>query len=113
MSRIDLTVNVRHEIGGRAIPTSIVWEDGRVFAIDKVYDIRKAASLKAGGIGIRYTCKICAKTVIIFNDDGLWFMEKYVITSYSIHYTKLYDKGIASFMSYNILRWDNQVFFYP
>ncbi len=76
MNRIDLTVNVRHETSGKAIPTSIIWEDGRVFAIDKVLDIRKAASLKAGGIGIRYVCRIRGKTVLLFNDNGLWFMEK-------------------------------------
>jgi len=76
MNRIDLTVNVRHETSGKAIPTSIIWEDVRVFAIDKVLDIRKAASLKAGGIGIRYVCRIRGKTVLLFNDNGLWFMEK-------------------------------------
>ena len=76
MPKIDLTVNVRHEIGGRAVPTSIVWNDGRVFDIDKVLDIRKAASLKAGGIGIRYTCLICGKTVLLFNDNDTWFIEK-------------------------------------
>ena len=76
MNRIDLTVNVRHETSGKAIPTSIIWEDGRVFAIDKVLDIRKAASLKAGGIGIRYVCRIRGKTVLLFNDNGLWFMDK-------------------------------------
>ena len=76
MNRIDLTVNVRHETSGKAIPTSIIWEDGRVFAIDKVLDIRKAASLKAGGIGIRYVCRIRGKTVLLFNDNGLWFMER-------------------------------------
>ena len=76
MNRIDLTVNVRHETSGKAIPTSIIWEDGRVFAIDKVLDIRKAASLKAGGSGIRYVCRIRGKTVLLFNDNGLWFMEK-------------------------------------
>ena len=76
MNRIDLTVNVRHETSGKAIPTSIIWEDGRVFEIDKVLDIRKAASLKAGGIGIRYVCRIRGKTVLLFNDNGLWFMEK-------------------------------------
>ena len=76
MPRINLTVNVRHEINGNAIPTSIVWEDGRLFEIDKVLDIRKAASLKAGGLGIRYICRICGKTVALFNDDGLWFMER-------------------------------------
>lgn len=76
MNRIDLTVNVRHEISGKAVPTSIIWEDGRVFTIDKVLDSRKAASLKGGGIGTRYICRICDKTVIIFNDNDLWFMEK-------------------------------------
>jgi len=76
MPRINLTVNVRHEISGKAIPTSIIWEDGRVFEIDKILDIRKAASLKAGGLGIRYTCKICGKTVELFDEDGHWFMEK-------------------------------------
>lgn len=76
MTRIDLAVNVRHEISGKAVPTSIIWEDGRVFEIDKVLDIRKAASLKGGGIGIRYVCRIRGKTVLLFNDNGLWFMEK-------------------------------------
>ena len=76
MTRIDLAVNVRHETSGKAVPTSIIWEDGRVFEIDKVLDIRKAASLKAGGIGIRYVCRIRGKTVLLFNDNGLWFMEK-------------------------------------
>ncbi|MHC1717289.1 MAG: hypothetical protein AB9883_01330 [Acidaminococcaceae bacterium] len=76
MNRIDLTVNVRHETSGKAIPTSIIWEDGRVFAIDQVLDIRKAASLKAGGVGIRYVCRIRGKTVLLFNDNDLWFMEK-------------------------------------
>ena len=76
MTRIDLAVNVRHETSGKAVPTSIIWEDGRVFEIDKVLDIRKAASLKGGGIGTSYICKICCKTVIIFNDNGLWFLER-------------------------------------
>lgn len=76
MPKIDLTVNVRHEVGGRAVPTSIVWNDGRVFDIDKVLDIRKAASLKEGGIGMRYTCQICGKKVLLFNDNDTWFIEK-------------------------------------
>lgn len=76
MTKINLSVNVRHEISGNAIPTSIIWEDGRIFEIDKILDIRKAASLKAGGIGVRYICRICGKTVTLFNDDGLWFMER-------------------------------------
>lgn len=76
MSRINLTVNVRHEVDGRAVPTSIVWEDGRQFFIDKVLDIRNAAAIKSGGVGIRYTCKICGKTVQLFDEEGIWFIDK-------------------------------------
>lgn len=76
MPRINLTVNVRHEVDGRAFPTSIVWEDGRQFFVDKVLDIRNAAALKSGGVGIRYTCKICGKTVQLFDEEGIWFIDK-------------------------------------
>jgi len=31
-------------------------------------------NLKAGGMGIRYTCRICNKQVYLFNDEGKWFM---------------------------------------
>lgn len=76
MPRLNLTVNVRHEVDGRAFPTSIVWEDGRQFFVDKVLDIRNAAALKSGGVGIRYTCKICGKTVQLFDEEGVWFIDK-------------------------------------
>lgn len=76
MPRLNLTVNARHEVDGRAFPTSIVWEDGRQFFVDKVLDIRNAAALKSGGVGIRYTCKICGKTVQLFDEEGVWFIDK-------------------------------------
>ena len=59
MPKIILTVNVRHEKDGRSFPTSIVWEDGRLFEIDKILDIRRAACLKSGGIGIRNRRNSC------------------------------------------------------
>lgn len=52
-----------------------ILEDGRKFEIDKVYDIRQAAPLKAGGIGFRYSCKIAGKQVYLFRDEGKWFVE--------------------------------------
>jgi len=57
-------------------PTSLIWEDGHEYAIDKVIDVRRAASLKAGGIGIRYTCKIENKQVYLFLEEDRWFMER-------------------------------------
>lgn len=57
-------------------PTSLIWEDGREYAIDRVIDIRRAASLKAGGTGMRYTCRIENKTVYLFLEEDRWFMER-------------------------------------
>jgi len=73
--RINVAVNVRHEADGRQTPLAIIWEDGRKFEIDYVYDARRAASLKAGGVGMRYTCKIRSKKLYLFDEEGCWFLE--------------------------------------
>jgi len=54
---------------------SLKWENGRVYNIDRVTDVRMAAALKAGQ-GMRYTCKIQGKIVYLFCDIGVWFIEK-------------------------------------
>ena len=52
-------------------------EDGVEYEISKVKDIRRAASLKAGGAGMRYTCVGDGKEVYLFyEDNNMWFMEK-------------------------------------
>ncbi len=73
--KINLKVNAVFDLDGSIRPTSIVWEDGRTFAVDRILDVRRAASLKAGGVGMRYTCRICGKVVNLFNDENHWFME--------------------------------------
>ena len=72
--KINLEVNAKFDLDGNVRPTSIIWEDGREFAIDRVLDVRRAASLKAGGVGMRYICRICGKTVALFNDENKWFI---------------------------------------
>lgn len=61
---------------GSLQPVTLVWEDGREYTVDKVLDIRRAASLKAGGTGIRYTCRIAGKETYLFFEEGRWFMER-------------------------------------
>ena len=47
--------------------------------IDSIADERQAASLKSGGQGMRYTCKVTVEEVLsdvyLFHDEELWFME--------------------------------------
>jgi len=57
-------------------PTSFIWEDDQEYKIEKITDIRRAASLKAGGVGIRYTCKVANKEVYLFLEEDRWFMER-------------------------------------
>ena len=73
--KIRLKVNAEFDIDWNIRPTSIVWEDGRVFSVDRILDVRQAPSLKGGGLGIRYTCRICGKVVNLYNDENHWFME--------------------------------------
>ena len=56
-------------------PQSIHWPDGRVFYINQVLDVRPGASIKAGGIGIRYTCQINGKEKLLFYEEPRWFVE--------------------------------------
>ena len=51
-------VTAKFDVDGTVVPLEIQWEDGTKFEIDRILDIRRAASLKAGGAGIGYTCRI-------------------------------------------------------
>lgn len=70
---VDVTASFSADGGLR--PLSVRWEDGTVFAVDRVLDVRPAAALKAGGCGIRYTCRICGQQTYLFLDEDRWFVE--------------------------------------
>lgn len=59
------------------MPLSLVWEDGRIFAVDKV----KAAEPRPARVGavlpIRYTCTIAGREKwLYFEPDRMrWFVE--------------------------------------
>jgi hypothetical protein len=76
VSKQFIAVTAEHGPDGRIRPLSIKWTNGRVYDIDKVLDVRQAASLKSGGQGMRYTCRISGKEVYLFCDEGKWFIEK-------------------------------------
>ena len=60
---------------GAVHPLKIYWEDGRSFEVDRLLDVRHAASTSAGGHGMRYTCRVRGKQVYLFEDEGRWFVE--------------------------------------
>lgn len=70
-----MTVTAEHNRNGKIKPLSITWEDGRVFSIDRILDVRLAATPKMSGKGLCYTCRIYGKQVYLFHDNGQWYIE--------------------------------------
>ena len=69
-------VNARFEPDGRLFPLYITWEDGKRYKIDRLLDVRRAASLKGGGTGMRYTVRIGRFVTHLYFEDGRWFVER-------------------------------------
>jgi hypothetical protein len=83
MDKIYVAVDLHITVEGELRPKAIIWADGRRFEIEKVIDVRRKASLKAGGAGIRFEVRIDGKTRYLFMEDiefnklpgALWFVE--------------------------------------
>ena len=80
---VQVTVDFDHN--GTMHPTSILWEDGTHYEIDRVLDIRPAYAARAGGQGDRYTIRLGEQvTYLFFEHDvdygshrpGRWFVER-------------------------------------
>ena len=62
---------------GMLRPKSFTWVDGTVYEIQRIKDIRRTASLKAGGVGLRYTCVINGRdSHLYYEDNNMWFLER-------------------------------------
>jgi hypothetical protein len=76
MRKTFVRVTAEHDESGRVRPLVLTWTDGRRYTIDRVTDVRQAPSLKGGGLGIRYTCRVGGREVYLFCDEGKWFVER-------------------------------------
>lgn len=87
-AKVYVGVTTRFGADGGMIPTSVIWEDGCEYVIDRVTDVRQAAAMKAGGQGDRYTIWINGRQTYLFferstarsgNNIGRWFVERRVL----------------------------------
>lgn len=85
--KVYVDVTAQFNSDGVMIPLDITWEDGEVFEIDRVTDIRQAPAMKAGGQGDRYTIWVHGRQSYLFferspaltgNVIGRWFVERRV-----------------------------------
>lgn len=75
MRKVYVEVIAKFTPEGQVFPLSIIWEDGKTFEIDKVTDMRKVASTKVGGQGMRYKCNIHGRETFLWLEEGRWFVE--------------------------------------
>jgi hypothetical protein len=75
LAKVFVEVIAKFTKDGKKVPLIIKWEDGRSFDIDRIIDIRRAASLKAGGQGIRYKCRINGRETYLWLEDDKWFVD--------------------------------------
>ncbi len=71
-----VSITAKFDSDGNLLPVALHWKDGRNFSIDKILDIRYAASLKEGGAGIRYKCKIMGQVKYLFLEENRWFVDR-------------------------------------
>lgn len=69
-----IEVTAKFDTDGNITPLVIKTEEGK-FYVDRVYDIRPAASLKSGGAGIRYKCSVKGIMSYLFLEETKWFIE--------------------------------------
>jgi len=73
--KVYVAVTAKFDEDGSITPLDITWVDGRVYTVDRVLNKCRVASLKAGGIGLRYTCRIDGKETHLWQDDSRWYVE--------------------------------------
>lgn len=74
--KVFVEVIVKYDLEGDKIPLCILWNDGRRFLIDKLLEKKERPSMKTGGRGIRYKCRITGRDTYLWHDsDGKWYVE--------------------------------------
>lgn len=74
--KVYLKVRVEHLPDGRVWPLMFRAKEGEAARIDRILDVREAPSLKMGGQGTRYTCRVGGKEIYLYHDRDKWFMEE-------------------------------------
>lgn len=77
--KVYVKVILEQNEAGEIKPLKVIWTDGHAYEVERLKDKRRAASLKVGGGGIRYTVTICGVETFLFHefyeDEGKWFVE--------------------------------------
>lgn len=74
--KVYVAVELQNDTSGNVHPLRILWEDGRTFEIAHIYEVRRMASTKAGGTGMRYRIRVGNKDTFLWHEFDRWFVER-------------------------------------
>jgi len=74
--KVYVAVLELRRVDGTILPRAVTWEDGRTYEVERVLDIRPAASLKCGGAGIRYKIRVRGRDTYLWLEDQRYFVER-------------------------------------
>lgn len=72
MRKVYVGVLTQFGAAGDIHPLSITWEDGRVYPIEHVLDLKAA---RTGAGRFRYTVRIHGQDTYLYRNGDKWFME--------------------------------------
>lgn len=74
-----VSVVVSVDENGNKKPKTIIYNE-KEYIVDRVLAVKNCASFKAGGIGERYTVRVCGKETYLFFEMGRWFVEEKLVS---------------------------------
>ncbi len=78
MAKTFVEVVVRYDLDGNYKPVAFIAQSGKTYEVE-CKEVTRAASLKSGGQGMRYKCKIKDTQTFVYlfiEYDNRWFVEK-------------------------------------
>ena len=72
MRKVSVGVLIQFDTAGGVHPISVTWEDGRIFPIETVLDMRPA---RTSPNRFRYTVRIHGQDTYLYRDGDRWHME--------------------------------------
>ena len=72
--RYVMVVSRTDEVG-RVLPQKVIWADGTAYEIDRILDVERMASRKAGGTGMRYHVRVGQADTYLYYENPRWFVE--------------------------------------
>lgn len=75
MGKTYVSVSAEFDKDGNMKPSVIHLDNGVDIKIKRIKNVTRAASLRAGGQGVRYLCNIGRQDIFLFFEEPKWFIE--------------------------------------